>query len=276
MKNSAFTLIELSIVLVIVGLLISGIVVGRDMIRNAETRRIISDIEKVQSSVNTFRVKYNCLPGDCPKAVGFGLGTSGGVGDNGNGNGVIYYDDSWNIYESANMWYHLARANLIPGNFRGDIDQSNFYANQDFPALASNKKAGFWVEPASAAIGTGAGWTTDEHILWITGDGFGGFDFPSGALNIFTQYNTDTKLDDGLPLSGKIVVSTSTDISMGPFTYTNDPTSFFPGNPYGAGGANSAVCASSTGYPATQPTYNLAYTGEAGTARCILAFTKPF
>jgi prepilin-type N-terminal cleavage/methylation domain-containing protein len=81
--QNGFTLIELSIVLVIVALLIGGIVVGREMIAAAQGRAVIKQISDFKTAVQTFRLKYACVPGDCARASTFGLGS------NGNGDGVI-------------------------------------------------------------------------------------------------------------------------------------------------------------------------------------------
>src|ERR1035441_6872478 len=92
-KNLGFTLIELSIVLVIIGLIVGGVLVGQDLIRAAEVRATISQIEKYNTAVNTFRGKFNALPGDMnlTTATTFGIpavGTRGGTAQ-GDGNGVI-------------------------------------------------------------------------------------------------------------------------------------------------------------------------------------------
>lgn len=60
-----------------------GILLGKDMIVSAEARKVMKQMEAYQTAVNTFRLKYNCLPGDCTTAANPGLGTSG------NGDGVI-------------------------------------------------------------------------------------------------------------------------------------------------------------------------------------------
>ncbi len=91
-KNIAgFTLIELSIVLVIIGLLIGGVLVGRDLVNSAALRAQISQIEKYNTAVNTFRVKYGYLPGDIPSpaASGFGFGARGQYAGEGDGNGIL-------------------------------------------------------------------------------------------------------------------------------------------------------------------------------------------
>src|SRR3982751_930235 len=73
--EKGFTLIELSIVLVIIGLIVGGVLVGQDLIRAAEVRATISQIEKYNTAVNTFRGKYNALPGDlnASTATAFGF-----------------------------------------------------------------------------------------------------------------------------------------------------------------------------------------------------------
>ena len=74
-KDTGFTLIELSIVLVIIGLIVGGIVAGKDMIRAAELRALLSQKDKFTSAVNIFKGKYNAVPGDMryTEAAKFGL-----------------------------------------------------------------------------------------------------------------------------------------------------------------------------------------------------------
>ncbi len=90
-RISGFTLVELSIVMVIIGLLIGGIIVGQDLIVQSSTRAQMAQIETIETEVNTFKVKYNCLPGDCATATDI-FGTtdpSGNAINNGNGDGII-------------------------------------------------------------------------------------------------------------------------------------------------------------------------------------------
>jgi len=61
-EHSGFTLIELSIVLVIIGLIVGGVLVGRDLISAASVRAQITQIEKYQQAVNAFRDKYGGVP----------------------------------------------------------------------------------------------------------------------------------------------------------------------------------------------------------------------
>ena len=111
--RSAFTLVEISIVLVIIGLLVGGILAGRTLIQQAEIRAAVSQLQKFESAYRTFEVKYGCIMGDCPNATDFfgmnyvvwgaGCPPSGGAG-NGNGNGDGFID---------NGGYHNGNVNLF-------------------------------------------------------------------------------------------------------------------------------------------------------------------
>ncbi len=94
-SNSAaiqgFTLVELAIVLVVIGLIAGGVLVGRDLINAAGVRAQVGQIEKYQTAVNAFRLKYNGLPGDllASDAVQLGFVARAGGASDGDGNGLI-------------------------------------------------------------------------------------------------------------------------------------------------------------------------------------------
>src|SRR5271156_1365895 len=90
-QRRGFTLIELSIVLVIIGLIVGGVLVGRDLIASAQVRSQITQIEKYNTATNTFRAKYGYLPGDIPDPLAFNSGFQhrGSYAGEGDGNGVI-------------------------------------------------------------------------------------------------------------------------------------------------------------------------------------------
>lgn len=88
-SRHGFTLVELSIVLVIVGLLIGGVMVGKDLMSAAGNRAYISQLQKYSTATNAFKLKYDCLPGDCSSATAIGLA------NNGDGNGFVSGLQGW-------------------------------------------------------------------------------------------------------------------------------------------------------------------------------------
>lgn len=127
-KKSGFTLVELAIVLVIIGLIIGGVLAGQDLIRSATIRSVITDVEKINAAATTFRGKYNGLPGDLlnTKATEFGLnaaatdGNRDGTAGKGDGNAVIEAcAASANGFgcETGLFWRDLSQAALVPGQF---------------------------------------------------------------------------------------------------------------------------------------------------------------
>ena len=77
MKNRGFTLVELSIVLVIIGLLVSGILVTQSMINTVKIQSFVRQQQQIDVAFTNFQTKYNSLPGD---SVSFGGDGNGAVG----------------------------------------------------------------------------------------------------------------------------------------------------------------------------------------------------
>jgi prepilin-type N-terminal cleavage/methylation domain-containing protein len=99
-----FTLVELAIVLVIIGLLIGGVLAGRELIAAAQLRKIVSEYQKYALVYNTFRLKYSCLPGDCANATQLlGPQTLDGNGDGMIGSGVLVYKEPRAVCQQLTM-----------------------------------------------------------------------------------------------------------------------------------------------------------------------------
>jgi prepilin-type N-terminal cleavage/methylation domain-containing protein len=117
-----FTLIELAIVLVVIGLLLGGILKGQELIESARARNLISQIDSIKAAYYAFQDKYRAIPGDYPGALAH-ANLSGIANDQvgGNGDGVIR--DTPMAREGLLAWVHLSHANLISGNYQASGSQ---------------------------------------------------------------------------------------------------------------------------------------------------------
>ena len=119
MKNqqSGFTLVEIAIVLVIIGLLLGGVLKGQELINSAKVKNMANDFRNVQVMVYGYQDKYRKLPGDDDAAI-TRFTPNLATGHAGNGNGVIggKWNDTAISSESVLVWEHLRRANLASGS----------------------------------------------------------------------------------------------------------------------------------------------------------------
>ena len=277
-----FTLIELSIVLVIIGLIVGGVLVGQDLIRAAEVRATVSQIEKYNTAVNTFRGKYNALPGDMNNATAlqFGFTQRGQYTGQGDGNGVIegsianaannYYGNAETAGETLMFWVDLTTANglnlaLIDGNFSS--------ANPTTPSASDITGTGIalYLPPAKLGRGNyiyvysggfvqnlGPGNSDDTNYFGISAvtklvGGANGSLVSSPTLPVNQAYSIDKKTDDGLPQSGRV---TAVYLNSGTYwaapgsTYNPPYTTPVTGSPttcYDNGGVNGVVQSYSLG-----------------------------
>lgn len=120
-----FSLLELSIALAIIGIIVGGILVGADMIRAAELRSVMNDMNRYQAAVLTFKDKFLSLPGDMIQATAFWGRADGGTDvtqncanpltDAGTGTQTCNGDgDGWvtGSVEQRRVWQHLANAGM--------------------------------------------------------------------------------------------------------------------------------------------------------------------
>ncbi len=222
-KNTGgFTLVELSIVLIIIGLIIGGILVGKDLIRNAELRSVLTDIEQFRAAANTFKSKYNALPGDMTNAENFwgsdtpcpdgGLAydTKRTITCNGNGDGIINFVNS-NRGEAFRFWQQLSNAGLISWPLTGiawlNSDQWG-YPGQNVPSTRISADAGYFARYADAAIdfaGSGDMFTGAYGNFIRVGANDGSYWLLKPSLTAQDAYWLDMKMDDGRPGTGRVL-----------------------------------------------------------------------
>lgn len=117
-RQSGFTLVEIAIVLVIIGLLLGGVLKGQEMIANAKFKNLQNDVQSYAAAFYSFQDRFSRLPGDMTAAMAQSQLNPAAPG--GNGNGV--YGNNNNqacgaaATEACMVWQHLRYANLIPGD----------------------------------------------------------------------------------------------------------------------------------------------------------------
>ncbi len=203
-SQKGFTLIEISIAIIIVTIMISVITVGSSLAKQARLRSIITEVNDFRTAMDLFEGKYKALPGDITNAYDY-WGSKCDVtasNCNGNGDGRITFTNGLALdNESYRAWQHLSLAGMIKGSYTGvaqaatpsqsdigiNIPESNFnhggwiiwYDGNYSPPLTS----GNYFELGAAR----AGYVPDNPLMTPT-----------------EAYNIDKKIDDGYPRNGLI------------------------------------------------------------------------
>ncbi|MDR1423041.1 MAG: type II secretion system GspH family protein [Azoarcus sp.] len=116
-KAAGFTLVEIAIVLVIIGLLLSGVLKGQELINSAKVKSLAQDFRTVPAFIYAYQDKFRALPGDDSRAVSHLCAAAPGCTAAGNANGAI--DGTWDSSaagdESTLFWQHIRLANLASG-----------------------------------------------------------------------------------------------------------------------------------------------------------------
>jgi prepilin-type N-terminal cleavage/methylation domain-containing protein len=114
-RSKGFTLIEIAIVLVIIGLLLGGVLKGQELITGARVRNLISQQEGIKAAFFGFQDRYRALPGDYA-AADTNINCAGGC-PNGDGNGRIDNTNAGGAHEEIFAWTHLTAAGFLNGSY---------------------------------------------------------------------------------------------------------------------------------------------------------------
>jgi prepilin-type N-terminal cleavage/methylation domain-containing protein len=121
--QTGFTLVEIAIVLVIIGLLLGGILKGQEMITQAKIKNVVNDFNGITAAVNSYQDRYRALPGDDLNASTRWVSASA-VSGNGNGQYTGTYNNVLTAAplaaeETNSFWWHLRLAGFVAGATSG-------------------------------------------------------------------------------------------------------------------------------------------------------------
>ena len=212
--NSAFSLVELSIVIIIIGLLFVGVSGGSKLIESAKISRLMSEIRSIDNAIVAFNQAYDALPGDFDSAQSL-FGTSGV--NNGDGDGFVETITGTNIADAlgdevSNVFVHLQNGEFIDGTYNAQIDQLSFMKEMAFSAYAIYSNT-FSQNTSGQSFDSNyysSNFTGNNHIVIgsvkITSTNRN-FNYIEGAFLTNGQaLSIDKKYDDGAMNSGNISV----------------------------------------------------------------------
>ena len=234
MKKSykqGFTLIELSIVLVIIAVIIGGILIGKTLVDSSKLQTVITDVDSYTAAVGNFKQAYQSLPGDFSNATAIwgsdsntcptGGGTSGTCSGNGDGQ-LVNTGSIGQAGETFLFWQHLNKAGMFNQSLSNQSGSGGVYSSvigTNVPA-GSIKGSGFsvaWYGVVAANGNTCNSTTSADCFQGSYGNVivFGAASIPlASAVASDATYNPiitseqaqyiDTKIDDGSPTTGKV------------------------------------------------------------------------
>jgi len=198
MTQKGFTLVELAIALMIIGLLIAGVLKGVELVGNAKVVSVVRDVKAYDTAMIAFKSIYNSLPGDLTNpAARLPNCMSAPCSIGGNGNGIIGVNmavQTSGTVENNTFWFHLSAASLVSG------------------IVASTQ----W-STAEAGIGypktpLGGNYYMFRYLgSYMTGNYICPFNTTDTTANVrfldpLVAYQLDAKSDDGLPVTGSTVL----------------------------------------------------------------------
>lgn len=219
--RAGFTLVELAIVLVIMGLIIGGVIAGNALIDSSKIRSLLNDVNKYRAAVSSFQTKYGSYPGDMrgTEVVSFWpgeqtlYGSVAAAGGNGNGRICAFSGED----ENFKAWRQLALAGMIEGTYTGTHSSFRGVVDVNMPPAAIEgmgimyncldpAHGNYWVLEIEFPV------LAQQRPIWLFTLGRVEFAAHDGtwvvtsgrALTPRQAQEIDVKGDDGFPTSGQI------------------------------------------------------------------------
>ncbi len=213
MFKNAFTLIEIAIALVIIGVIAGAITAGSSLIRASELRGLVEEMEQFRNNMHLFEAKYNGKAGDLHNATEFwgalnvsaiacrSIAATDKRTCNGNGDGNIVN------HEGFRMWQHLSNSGLLPGQFTGtagSLGPNDAVSGENVP-ISSIENVDYMMQYLQN--GYYLYFNTVKGNIFFTGaGGSGGAHQPwEPYLTSLELFNIDKKIDDGHPVYGSVI-----------------------------------------------------------------------
>jgi prepilin-type N-terminal cleavage/methylation domain-containing protein len=211
--SKGFTLVELSIVLVIIGLIVGGVVGGQALVRSAKVSATVFDIQRNEGAFRQFYLQYDAMPGDFSEATDYWPGVNA---TNGNGNNIL--GGWWNTpdgVEYQRVFLHMSLAELVdPGLIVYD-GGLNLVPDTEIPAISTHDKIYMNVFGHTAPrSGQRTILSASEIFFQIGAEHDGPPDFTWGTgFDARTTRKIDKKMDDGAASTGKIIATSGDQVS---------------------------------------------------------------
>lgn len=207
-SDAGFSLVEIAIVVVIIGLIVGGVLIGRDLIQSAGLRSTMSQMEKYNTATANFRDKYRALPGDIRAAQAATYGMEARSGADGHGDGDKQLEPCINAAaasatrqagcETLLFWKDLASAEMIEGSYTTATDGTQAIAEDDLAAFFPQAEMG---RGNYVTVFT-YGHKNYFEITGITSVNGAGLYTLTSKITPVEAFSIDQKVDDGLPTVG--------------------------------------------------------------------------